>query len=141
MNKWMIEQIIMASLLLVMTVEDIKKQVLNLRWMLLMSLIGIGMNLIMNNWTLQELIMGSLIGIILMIVSRFSHAIGTGDGMLFLAVGLISGWQDCFYILVGSSFLCLPVGLFLRFIRHKQKNDMIPFTPFVLASWFCQILI
>ena len=132
-------QILMAFLLIPMALKDIKIRQIHAGWMLGIGSVGMLWNLICNGWGWYEIISGICIGMVLIGVSRVTDSIGLGDGILFLAVGLISGWEQCITLLMGGLCLLLPVGIFLWLVKHKSKNYEIPFVPFVLAAWIGQL--
>ncbi len=127
--------VLMAALLIPMAVQDLIKKRLNLFWMTGMGVMGIAVNIIWNDWGIHEAAAGSLVGVGLIICSKIKSSIGSGDGVLFLAAGLICGWEACLFLLTGSLVCSLPVGLFFKFVRNKPGSYEIPFVPCVLAAW------
>lgn len=132
------EQTIMALLLIPMTVQDLKNKTLDLVWILAAGGVGMIWNIAWNNWGVRDIAASISLGMILIVIARLKRTIGTGDGVLFLSIGLICGWRECAMLLTGSLVCSLPMGIFLKLIRHKPGDYEIPFTPFIFIAWILQ---
>ena len=97
--------------------------------------IGIGSVLIsspINWWQFLGAIVG--IGIILISVCT-KQAIGLGDGLGLLVVGIFIGLWKTLMILFLAGILVAVVGIIMMVQKKGNLNTSLPFIPFILAAY------
>ncbi len=97
--------------------------------------IGIGSVLIsspINWWQFLGAIVG--IGIILISVCT-KQAIGLGDGLVLLVVGIFIGLWKTLMILFLAGILVAVVGIIMMVQKKGNLNTSLPFIPFILAAY------
>ena len=97
--------------------------------------IGIGSVLIsspINWWQFLGAIVG--IGIILISVCT-KQAIGLGDGLVLLVVGIFIGLWKTLMILFLAGILVAVVGIIMMVQKKGNLNTSLPFSPFILAAY------
>ena len=120
-------------LLLIVAVMDCYTLEVRHRFVLLMALLGILQHLLLGKPSLMEMGMGFFAaGLPLLIISILTKgSIGGGDIKLLASCGLVLGPIS---ILLGT-FLGIVLGgiygLFLLVFHKKQKQDALPFVPFL----------
>ncbi|MCM1039998.1 MAG: prepilin peptidase [Ruminococcus sp.] len=71
-------------------------------------------------------------GIFFLLISFFTkEKMGSGDGLMLLAVGLFTGFYHCLFILCISLVFSSVTALVLLLIHKVGKESRIPFAPFL----------
>ena len=131
----MIRKTIVLLLLAAASIEDLR----NMKIYMPPLYAAIGVGVILAIFGDSELFLYRLVGLLpggLMLVLAFfsREAIGVGDAVLFLALGIFLGLWESLLLLTGSLVLAALAGLFLWF-RKKSMKLAFPFVPFVLISY------
>ena len=95
-----------------------------------------------NGVELRELATGLLPGAGLLLFARLSReAVGTGDGLVLLALGMGYGAEEILVMLFVA--LCLAAGLSVVLLVSKRagRKSEIPFLPFLFFGWMAGVLI
>lgn len=89
---------------------------------------------------LKQYVVGGAVGFILIVIIRFigtkifrKEAMGMGDAILFLFIGLFLGWKPIPYILFIASILGSIISLVLL-ITKQIKDKEIPFGPYIVSA-------
>lgn len=125
-----------------MTREDVTKQSLPLAGLGLMG--GLGMLLYARNrpFAVTELVLGMAVGGALLLFALLKpRQIGKGDGWLFCVTGIFLGGSRNFTLLFFSVLFAGVTALLLLLLRHRKREDALPFVPFVLAAYLWVFLI
>ncbi len=89
----------------------------------------------------QTLIMTIMPGIFLVFLSCVSgRKLGTGDGIVFIMIGLISSLQRVLFILMSSLLLTSIFSICLLASGKGKKNQEIPYVPFITAGFVLTVL-
>ncbi|MGN0399211.1 MAG: prepilin peptidase [Blautia sp.] len=130
-----------------MSLEDFKEKSVSVWKILLFLAAGLTYLLVFQTvlWS-QSLSLYTLIallpGIALLLLTKISQgAIGAADGLIVLGLGLWLGFWELLGVLSGAFFISAFVAGFLIVFRKKQKNDSIPFIPFLVLSMCTSLLI
>lgn len=95
--------------------------------------------MIMEKRMTPELLNGLLPGAIMLVLSRLTGgAIGYGDGMLVLALGLFYEVNGLMFLLMTGIFYAGIVGLILLLFFHKKGKYELPFVPFLFLGWLTE---
>ena len=95
-----------------------------------------------NGVELRELATSLLPGAGLLLFARLSReAVGTGDGLVLLALGMGYGAEEILVMLFVA--LCLAAGLSVVLLVSKRagRKSEIPFLPFLFFGWMAGVLI
>lgn len=84
----------------------------------------------------KSLLWGILPGLMLCVVTRVSRgAIGTGDGVLILLLGLYLGIQKTMTTLAAAFFLAFFWAIGLLCFKKRKKDETFPFVPFITLGF------
>ena len=141
MNTGLVSMIVPGILVLVGSIEDIRKRSLPSIPLILGIIICAFSGFLLSGTDKGELIAGGILGGAIMLFSMFSgEKLGKADALVFIALGLSLGlWKTL--NLMWLSFLAAGLtGLILIVFLHKPKNSTMPFLPFVAAAYIILII-
>lgn len=117
------------------TYFDIKDQEIPLTFLLVFGGLGIIYNVVWKYQTLQNVLIGICIGGLFLFVGWLTQeAIGYGDGLGLVILGLFEGWQGMIPIVFGAFLLSGVYGIWRLIGLQKSRNDVMPFFPFLLIA-------
>lgn len=121
---------------------DYKTKMIEQKWLLILGTLGFLGNLFLDDKTfLYQTLMGTLVGMVLLLFARFSgESIGFGDGWLFTVTGIFLGFWGNLALLGGSMFLAGIFSVACFITKKKGRHDRIAFVPFVLVAYVIFIL-
>lgn len=121
---------------------DIKDQELPLSFLAVFAVIGMICNLFWKYQSLENAVIGICIGGIFLFAGWLTkEAIGYGDGLGLVILGLMEGWRGMIPIIITAFLLSGIYGLW-RVIGYKQSgSDTMPFYPFLLFALIGVILL
>ena len=86
--------------------------------------------------TWESMLLGALIGILFFGISKMTkEAIGYGDSWLILILGIYMGWKKLLYLLFLASFGAGIVSLIQLSRKRWNREDSLPFVPFLAAAY------
>ena len=86
------------------------------------------------NWGLSAA--GGFVGILFLMMSRLTQeAIGYGDSLAIMILGIYLGIWGLLEVLVTSFFILAVIALFFLAVRQKKKKVTFPFYPFLTAGY------
>ncbi len=95
-----------------------------------------------KEFALNKIAGGVLIGLFLLSAGKVTKGqIGSGDGIVFLIIGVALGGRKSFLLFTESLcilFLFCMIGIFTGKIKMKQR---LPFLPFVVAAYLLELVI
>lgn len=126
----MTAEMILGGFLFLLSLEDIKRQ--EISFSCLGATAGVGLLILIfqtfAGW--PDLLFRLIPGAALFLFAVLSRGkVGTGDGMVFLAIGLYCSFEQVIGLMTGAFLAALVAALFLFTIRKKEKSDMFPFVP------------
>ena len=93
-------------------------------------------NLCCRYQSFGELLVGMLIGTGFLLVCWMSkEAIGYGDGMAFLTLGIFEGGRRMLPVVFWAFFMSGIYGGWKLLILKKQRKETMPFFPFLLFAF------
>lgn len=120
------------------TIRDIKKQEIFPRMTLVFLAVGILLSLWQKKSTVLFVLLSLLPGLFLIAVGKISReSVGFGDGLVLLAVGSCLGLWRTLKILCFASVTAVPAAGILWY-RSRDKNQRIPFLPFLLLGYLAE---
>lgn len=104
-------------------------------FLLLFACFGVMGNIVWKYQKLQEIFLGICIGAAFLLIGWISReAIGYGDGIGFMILGLFGGYRELVSVLL-PAFLFGGIYGFCKILRGgRPKKDPIPFYPFLFLS-------
>ena len=131
----MINICLLLSILALCTLMDLRSHTVSLPLILGGSLAAVIVNRLGDLRTFPEMLAGLLPGIFLLLAAWLTREkIGSGDGFLFLFIGLSCGLSMTVAMLFIALVLSLLVGSAGILILKKPKGTAFPFVPFVFAA-------
>lgn len=131
----MIRKTIVLLLLAVSSMEDFRRMKIYMPPLYAALALGMLWALLGDSALFLYRLAGLLSGGLLLLLAFFSQeAIGRGDAVLFLALGIWLGLWESLLLLTASLVLAALAGIFL-WIRKKSMKQAFPFVPFVLIAY------
>ncbi|MFP3155734.1 prepilin peptidase [Lachnospiraceae bacterium ZAX-1] len=129
------------SLLVICSIEDIKKKKITCMYLLLFGIVGILLHLIYQNCTTYSLMGGLMIGLVLMALSKLTKgSIGIGDGLLLAITGIYLGVEDNMELLMTGLLFAAVWSLWLLTVCKKKRKHEIAFIPCLLIAYITMIV-
>lgn len=127
---------VLASLLIVIAVIDLKTQEIPDRLIVFGLIAGLLFNLYNIRINMVQGLLGFILGggSFLIIAMVTKGAMGGGDIKLMAVLGLFFGWQLIILIALISFVLGAFISLILITAKIKGRKDYIPFGPFIAAA-------
>ena len=134
MGSMKIYQYIIMAIMLIHSITDIKYKKVRFELTLVGLIIGL-LFIILDIWKgifPYEKVGGILFGIACLIFGKITNeAIGYGDGMILLMLGLFYHTEQIFIVIFWASLFAIIVALFLMIIFQKNRKYEMPFVPFL----------
>ncbi len=125
---------ILISLLTVISINDIDKFIIPDKYILCIFLLGV-LSILLDKSALVSKLIGMSAGfLIFMIIALLTNAMGGGDIKLMAVLGLMFGIDGILFITLFSFVFGAFVSIFFMKYKLKNKNDEIPFTPFIASA-------
>lgn len=135
----MIRKTIVLLLLAVSSMEDLRRMKIYMPPLYAALAMGILWAIFGDSALFLYRLAGLLSGGLLLLLAFFSQeAIGLGDAVLFLALGIWLGLWESLLLLTASLVLAALAGIFL-WIRKKSMKQAFPFVPFVLIAYILML--
>ena len=133
---------LMLSYLAINSFTDIKKKKIYVIVSLFFFVVGLVFSIISKQQSLISLLGGVGIGVILLLVGKFSRqSVGFGDGLIFLVTGLYLGFTRNIVLLLYGLIICAVSSVILITFKKFKLKDKIPFAPFVLVAYVSMLLL
>lgn len=129
--------------LFICAVWDIRVRKIPVIWLyggLLWMGIYAGFQLIQKERGMLDLIFALLPGVICCLFAKVSHAVGMGDALIMIGIGLCFAVMSVLRILTVAFFLAAIGSVIVMIMQRRIENKRIPFVPYLLlASGFVLI--
>ena len=127
---------VVAAVMVVCTIADIKKKEISVWLFGLLGLIVIVGCFALESPKWYMLAAGVIPGILLIILAKITEqSIGYGDGIILAEIGLITGVGRCMLILATALALAGIFSLVILVIKRVDKKYRIPFVPFLTKAY------
>jgi prepilin signal peptidase PulO-like enzyme (type II secretory pathway) len=129
--------LVMLTLLLVLTLTDLKFWTLPDIFVGLLTLTGIIRAIVMHRPDIKDALAGAVVGFLLLGgIHYFSKgkAMGFGDVKLALAMGMVLGLGQTILALMFAFILGGLVGIVLIVLKKATAKSMVPFGPFLTIA-------
>ncbi|MBE5966577.1 MAG: hypothetical protein E7255_06380 [Lachnospiraceae bacterium] len=131
-----VSKIIIGALLLICSIQDVRKKKLSL-WVILIGAVIIGLCLPFSaSLSLWDRLGGVMVGICVIGISLLTGGkIGIGDGLLLCVTGIGLGFWGNMELFAAALAASAVVSIFLLVFRLADRKKSIPFVPFLLFSF------
>ncbi|MGN0342202.1 MAG: prepilin peptidase [Roseburia sp.] len=132
----MIVSYALMAMLAVCSLEDIRHRQVNCIPVLMWGVVGVVFHILWHQQTVYSMAAGLLPGIILLVIALISGgAIGIGDGLVVIVMGIFLGGIRNLQVLCVALVLSAVISLGLLVMKKKNKRDSIPFIPCLLVAY------
>ena len=127
---------ILLVLLGIGSVLDLKRRVIPIYLLLLMSAAVFFIALFDKEVSLWYRLAGASLGVIFFGISKFTkEAVGYGDSWIILLLGIALGIFEVLQVLFTASLVAAVVGLLYLWIRQWKRSATLPFVPFLTLAY------
>jgi leader peptidase (prepilin peptidase)/N-methyltransferase len=129
-------ELAMMGMLTMCSAQDVKRKQIRLNLVLAFGILGILFHMLWRIQSMGSLLSGMAVGLVLLVLALLSGGrIGVGDGVLLIVTGIYLGLEENLELLFTGLFLCGLWALVLLVLKKKQRQDTIPFVPFLLVAY------
>ena len=133
---WTVSQIVCMSLLLGLSVMDIRVRWIPVKSLILLTVLAIGYQIYAREVDIWLIAGGCLVGILFFVISRFTgESIGYADCWLILILGIYLGFWGILEVLTNSLFLLAIASIVVLVFRKMSRKGSLPFIPFLAAGY------
>ena len=134
------EAVSLLSMLGACSYEDIKSRRIGVILVLGFGILGIFLHLFYSRLSIEEMLGGIAIGLIMFLVSYLSQErIGKGDALVLTVSGIYLGFWNNLFLLWGASLMASFVGIV--FIAKGERKRELPFVPFLLVVYVLGLIL
>lgn len=136
------QQAAVVGMLAICSAEDIRKKKICVNLVLIYGIIGVFLHMIWQQYTIQNLLAGMAVGVLLLIFSVISGGkVGIGDGVILMVTGIYLGVKQNMELFFTGLLLCGVWAALLLIFHKKSRKDEIPFVPFLFAAYLGMLVI
>ncbi len=139
MEHILYERTFIMSLLAISTYFDIKFKKIPIILPIIWGVIGVVWNAGIKKLEIEQwigVVCSVLIGCILLLFSFWSKdALGKGDALIFIVIGIFIDFYSNLLLLGTALFLSSFAAIYLLIIRRKNKKTNIPLIPFIYTAY------
>lgn len=129
-------KVIVITMLAIESISDIRTQTVSLIRLIAFGLLGITINYCMVYQSIWSAVGGGIVGIVLLGYALLSKgAVGVGDGVVFLCLGIFLGLSGNLRLLFFSLLVAAIVGGIYAIVTKKGVKAKIPFIPCILVAY------
>lgn len=130
------EKLLLLCYLLPCSWQDIKRKEISKRFLFGGGLAVLCYKMCFLKGTVKELMVGILPGLGLLFLAWMTkEAIGYGDGVIVLTMGVLLGAKMAFGVLWLALLLAAVFSVICLLQKRCKKSSTYPFVPFLLAAW------
>lgn len=133
---------IVICILALESISDLRNKCISGWRVLAFGLLGIVLNCILYYQSVWSVVGGVVVGILLLLYAFFTKgAVGIGDGIMFVCLGIYLGLSDNMRLLFFSLIAAALVGGIFILVKKKSIKTQIPFIPCVLAAYILMTVV
>ena len=122
--------------------QDIKRQQLSLESIIIFLAAGMIIRLFVLKTGMLEIISGMALGLFCLIISKITgEAVGYGDGLVILVIGVCLGIQGAVITLCMSFVIMMVLAIFLLIEKGFGYNAALPFVPCIFVAYVGGLLL
>ena len=134
--------VIVMGLLSFEAVIDLKKREINIVFPIITGVFSVVFMLLSDDVSVASSLIGLAEGVLLIALSFITDGqIGSGDGIILAATGLMLGWKDNLIMFFFSCLISAFVAVGLMGIKKADKKTKIPFIPFMVPGFFLSVFL
>lgn len=123
-------------------ISDWKKKTIPLIWILLLGAVILISVLICRDVGVRLRVSGGLLGGLFLLISKYTReAIGYGDSLLILLLGIYLGGLRVLEVLFWATTFAAITSVFFLWRRRWKRNATLPFVPFLSIAYLGVILL
>lgn len=132
---------IVLCILLFEGLSDIRYRSVSGIRILVFGVLGILINIFWCYQTLWSIVGGVVVGLILLVYAFFTRgAVGIGDGIMFVCLGIYLGTSRNIKLLFLSLVVAAVVGIVMVIVKKKSIKSQIPFVPCILLAYTAMLI-
>lgn len=129
-------KIIVIAMLAIEAISDIRTQTVSLVRLIAFALLGITLNYCKDYQSVWSVVGGLVVGLVLLGYALLSKgAMGVGDGVVFLCLGIFLGLSGNLRLLFFSLIVAAIAGGVYAIVTKKGIKAKIPFIPCILVAF------
>lgn len=111
------------------------------------GLVSLGVEFFTNRQQVLYSLIASFSGlavclVVFYILARLTkNGMGFGDVKLISAIGFVLGLSHTIALVMFSLIVCCVVAIFLMLTKKKNRNDSLPFAPFMFFGYYLHLLL
>lgn len=130
-----LSHIVLFIYLTICTITDIHTNTISKMYSLCFGLILLLLGILNPNIELTSIIVSISPGMFLLLLGLSSRqAIGYGDGVATIIIGICVGLNRCFIICL-IAFLIASMASCIKLLKHHSIKSTLPFIPFLLIAF------
>ncbi len=134
--------VIVMGLLSFEAVIDLKRREINIVFPIITGVFSVVFMLLSDDVSVASSLIGLAEGVLLIALSFITDGqIGSGDGIILAATGLMLGWKDNLIMFFFSCLISAFVAIGLMGIKKADKKTKIPFIPFMVPGFFLSVFL
>ncbi len=134
--------VIVMGLLSFEAVIDLKRREINIVFPIITGVFSVIFMLLSDDVSVASSLIGLAEGVLLIALSFITDGqIGSGDGIILAATGLMLGWKDNLIMFFFSCLISAFVAVGLMGIKKADKKTKIPFIPFMVSGFFLSVFL
>lgn len=128
--------VVIGILLFAAGIIDIKKRLINRRFLLLLLLVCLATAPLKKNFGIWDTLGGLSVGLCAIGVSMISRGqIGKGDGYVIAAVGIVLGLRRCLAVVSIALLMMCMVAMIILALKKGNRHTKLPFLPAVFVGY------
>ncbi|WP_162300536.1 prepilin peptidase [Anaerosacchariphilus polymeriproducens] len=133
---------ILIILLVICSIEDIRKKVVHLPTVFCFSIVGLLLQYYQRNENIWSILGGMGIGVFVLFLSYITKGgVGNGDGILLITTGIYLGLKNNLLLFIIAVFGVSVWAFLLVIIKKISYRNEIPFIPFMLSAYMGMLFI
>ena len=108
-------------------------------------LLGLGVSGIIierEDLVLYLVLAGAAVGVVFLLISKVTgEALGYGDSLLILVLGIHLGFWKIMILAFVAFFVAAIVAIFVMIIKKRGRKASIPFGPFIALSYIVVVFL
>ncbi|WP_243428221.1 prepilin peptidase [Clostridium rhizosphaerae] len=136
-----VKGIVMASLLIIMSFNDLKHQIIPDVLSIITLIAGLGFSFLTDISFINSVLGMSIGGLILFLIALIPSALGGGDIKIMLGLGAFLGAYRTIWAIFLAFGLSSIISIVLLLLKIKGRRDYIPFGPFLALGTIISFLI
>jgi len=127
---------IIATFLICCTIFDIKSKQIPVKLIIFFSFVIVGLCFINNHFFSWDFSFRLIPGAFLLLVAFITNqAIGYGDGIIVILIGMMLNFQNTITVILIAFFLSAIASIYILITKKGNRQTKLPFVPFLLTSW------